>query len=71
MLFLLSLVMCGSCPGLLVLVPVAFVPFSYARLRFHTYLERLLGVHTRAASLFFLPAVTKIEQKRQSCVRQP
>jgi predicted MPP superfamily phosphohydrolase len=39
---------------LLVLVPVAFVPFSYARLRFHTYLERLLGVHTRTASLFFL-----------------
>src|SRR5215510_5124994 len=39
---------------LLVLVPVVFVPFSYARLRFHTYLERLLGVHTRTASLFFL-----------------
>src|SRR5262249_36651464 len=39
---------------LLVLVPIAFVPFSYARLRFHTYLERLLGVHTRTASLFFL-----------------
>ena len=40
---------------LLFLVPVAFVPFSYARLQLHIYLEQLLCKYQRAA-LLFLPA---------------
>lgn len=36
----------------LMLVPVAFVPFSYARLRLCAFLERLLCPHPRAARLF-------------------
>src|SRR6266545_5597420 len=35
------------------LVPVAFVPFSYARLRFHTSLERLLDSSSRTAPFCF------------------
>src|SRR5215470_10689890 len=38
---------------LLALVPIAFVPFSYARLRFHRYLEQLLRTHPRTAAVFF------------------
>ena len=34
---------------LLFVVPVAFVPFSYARLRLHTHLEGLLRSHPRTA----------------------
>ena len=39
---------------LLLLVPIAFVPFSYARLRFHIYLEQFRKASPRVASLFFL-----------------
>ncbi|HEV8717778.1 MAG TPA: metallophosphoesterase [Candidatus Binatia bacterium] len=39
---------------LLVLVPIAFVPFSYARLRFHIYLEQLLRASPQTAAVFFL-----------------
>ncbi len=39
---------------LLFLVPVAFVPFSYARLQLHIYLEQLLCKYQRAALFFFL-----------------
>ena len=38
---------------LLVLVPIAFVPFSYARLRFHRYLEQFRKVSAQAAPMFF------------------
>jgi predicted MPP superfamily phosphohydrolase len=41
---------------LLALMPIAFVPFSYARLRLHTFLEWLLGSHSYAARLSFLLA---------------
>lgn len=39
---------------LLMLVPVAFVPFSYARLRFCFFLEQLLGARPKTARLFVL-----------------
>lgn len=37
---------------LLFLVPVAFVPFSYARLRLHAHLEQLVGARRQAARFF-------------------
>lgn len=39
---------------LLMLVPVAFLPFSYARLRLCLFLERVLGAQPRTARLFVL-----------------
>jgi predicted MPP superfamily phosphohydrolase len=38
---------------LLALVPIAFVPFSYARLRLHGYVEQLLRARPRTVSVFF------------------
>jgi predicted MPP superfamily phosphohydrolase len=39
---------------LVIIGPIAFVPFSYARLRFHRYLEQFRKASPRVASLFFL-----------------
>src|SRR5262245_52798100 len=38
---------------LVLLVPIAFVPFAYARLRFHLYLEQFSRASRQATSLFF------------------
>src|SRR2546427_2592118 len=37
-----------------IIVPIAFVPFSYARLRFHLHLEQLLKASPQTVSGFFL-----------------
>jgi predicted MPP superfamily phosphohydrolase len=44
----------------LILVPIAFVPFSYARLRLHTFLESLLTGHRQTGRLFTLFAVVGV-----------
>jgi predicted MPP superfamily phosphohydrolase len=44
----------------LILVPIAFIPFSYTRLRLHRFLEPLLTRHRQASRLFALFAIVGI-----------